>query len=205
MYHVVYITRVPPAFLPSFIIPVFSGDHLPALPYSRSPYIFLALSLCLSFYTVSSMCPFFRVTRGESFSLRPALRINVFNAIWMGVLWVSTTGNRLVPSARGENESVLMGERRALSWRSNGSRDDHGVRLCGCDYLYVCVRILAQVRSWMYTCVCLTRFHVVLLAVYCKDRCKIGENFHSFVHRYFAAILCWNDQYHSAIWRDRNI
>ena len=152
MYHVVYITRVPFAFLPSFIIPVFSGDHLPALPYSCSSSLFFFLPL--PFYIVSSTCPFFRVTRGESFSPRPALRINVFNAIWMGVLWVSTTGNRLVPSARGENESVLMGERRALSWRSNGSRDDYGVRLCGCDYLYVCVRILAQVRLSMYVCMC---------------------------------------------------
>lgn len=174
MYHVVYITRVPPAFLPGFIIPVFSGDHLPALPYSRSP----SLSRFPSTTAPSPLSAlFFRVTRGESFSPRPALRINVFNAIWMGVLWVSTTGNRLVPSARGENESVLMGERRALSWRSNGSRDDHGVRLCGCDYLYVCVRVLAQVHLWMYACVCLTRFHVVLVAVYCRTAVRPTKSF----------------------------
>lgn len=65
MYHVVYITRgyLPRFFFsPSFIIPVFSGDHLPArLPYShaflrlsRSPSLFLPFYdhhlLCLTFF-----------------------------------------------------------------------------------------------------------------------------------------------------------
>lgn len=136
--------RPPSVFLLSFIIPVFSGDHLPVL---SAIFFYLCPSpfLCIS----SLELPFFHVTRGESFSPpRPALRINVFNAIWMGVLWMNTTGNRLVLFAQGENESVLMGERRALSWRSNGSRDDHSVRLCGCDYLTCfCMRVLAQMRS----------------------------------------------------------
>lgn len=60
--------RPPSAFLPSFIIPVFSDDHLPALSLPHSS-ISVPLSLFLAFSTSPlSSCPFFRVTRGESFS-----------------------------------------------------------------------------------------------------------------------------------------
>lgn len=146
MYHVVWITRLQTTFC--VFTKLYNSRVLRRSFACALCHILLSLSFSLSLYLLSRVALFSRYARRIFFPPRPALRINVFNAIWMGVLWMNTTGNRLVLFAQGENESVLMGERRALSWRSNGSRDDHSVRLCGCDYLTCfCMRVLAQVRS----------------------------------------------------------
>lgn len=56
-------------------------------------------------YSENSFQPTFRSVEGAPLSSGRTLSTNLFNAIWMGVLSMHTTGNQRVPSTRRERTS----------------------------------------------------------------------------------------------------